>query len=171
MSYLVISPLSQLHKVAKQHQPREMITLLKAGTAVECPIMVNPEKHYFLSLNDITYQQDNLIMPNAAHIDDIVTIAYNWDRAHPLLIHCLMGISRSTACAFIIACTLNPQISEHEIAAILRKNAPFATPNHLMIDLADQKLGRSGCMRVAINKIGRGAEASEGIPFIMPVNF
>jgi predicted protein tyrosine phosphatase len=87
-----------------------------------------------------------------------------------LLIHCWAGISRSSAAAFAIACDRNPGF-ERAIATELRRRAPSATPNRLMVRLADDLLQRNGRMVEAIEAIGRGAEAREGEPYQLPLQW
>ena len=81
-----------------------------------------------------------------------------------------MGVSRSTAAAYIGVQILNPEVDELDLANALRWAAPFATPNPLMIKIADDILGRSGRMVDAIKSIGRGENAYEGSPFVFPLN-
>ncbi|WP_279100528.1 tyrosine phosphatase family protein [Bartonella apis] len=169
MAYLVVSPLSKLAETAIRYQPRELITLMNKGTAMECPAMIAENRHYFLEFNDINEPQEGLIAPSETEIYKLLDIAKNWNRSYPLLINCYMGISRSTAAAFVIACALEQKKTEAAIARLLRKNSPTATPNKLMVELADKILDRGGRMSSAIFDIGRGAEAFEGTPFILPV--
>ena len=82
------------------------------------------------------------------------------DDQRALLIHCWAGISRSSAAAFAIACDRNPGF-ERDIAIELRRRVAVATPNRLMVRLADDLLERDGRMIEAIARIGRGAEASK----------
>ncbi|MBP0574123.1 hypothetical protein J8J27_25825, partial [Mycobacterium tuberculosis] len=82
----------------------------------------------------------------------------------PMVVHCFAGISRSTAAAFIVACVLRPDLDEAELAASIRAQSPTATPNALLVRLADAHLGRNGRMIRAVDAIGRGADASEGHP-------
>jgi len=86
------------------------------------------------------------------------------------LIHCWAGISRSSAAAFAIACDRNPGF-ERDIADELRRRSPSATPNRLMVRLADDLLRRDGRMVDAIDGIGRGAEAREGEPYALPLKW
>ena len=169
MAYLVVSPLSKLAETAIRYQPRELITLMNKGTPMECPAMIAENRHYFLEFNDINEPQEGLIAPSETEIYKLLEIAKNWNRSYPLLINCYMGISRSTAAAFVIACALEQKKTEAAIARLLRKNSPTATPNKLMVELADKILDRGGRMSSAIFDIGRGAEAFEGTPFILPV--
>ena len=80
------------------------------------------------------------------------------------MIHCYAGISRSTASAYIIAAALAPQRDETELAKTLRRLSPSATPNPRLIAMADALLDRDGRMVEAIQAIGRGADAFEGVP-------
>lgn len=170
MAYLVVSPLSKLAETALLYKPRELVTLMNKGTVMERPAIIEENCHYYLGFNDISEPQEGLITPSENEIFKILDIAENWNRQFPLLINCFMGISRSTATAFLIACALQPKKSEQDIANLLRKNSPTATPNKLLVALADKILNRDGRMSRAIANIGRGAEAFEGTPFILPID-
>ena len=82
-----------------------------------------------------------------------------------MVVHCYMGISRSTASAYASVCALNPQRDELGIAQALRRASPTATPNIRIVSLADKLLGRDGRMVAAIETIGRGCLAEEAAPF------
>jgi predicted protein tyrosine phosphatase len=102
-------------------------------------------------------------------VEDLIRFARGWRRENPLVFHCFAGISRSTAAAYITACALAPHRDEAEIAAALRRASQTATPNALMVTLADEYLGRGGRMVDAIRSIGRGAEAPLGEPFTLHI--
>jgi predicted protein tyrosine phosphatase len=82
-----------------------------------------------------------------------------------MVVHCYAGISRSTAGAFVAACALNPGRDEMALARELRRLSATATPNIRIVSLADRVLGRGGRMVEAIDSIGRGEMAYEGVPF------
>jgi predicted protein tyrosine phosphatase len=84
-----------------------------------------------------------------------------------LVIHCHAGVSRSTAAAFIIACALAPSRRESEIADAIRQASHTATPNRRMVAIADAILKRNGRMSAAIERIGRGSDCYEGVPFVL----
>jgi predicted protein tyrosine phosphatase len=84
--------------------------------------------------------------------------------------HCWAGVSRSTAAAYITACSLAPDRDEAEIAAALRLASPTATPNARFVALADDILGRQGRMVAAVHSIGRGADCIEGTPFMLKID-
>ncbi|MCR9139105.1 MAG: tyrosine phosphatase family protein [Alphaproteobacteria bacterium] len=169
MPHLVVSSLSHLHTTAKAHGAREMITLLSSENDVKRPASIRPDRHLFLNMNDISVQIDSLRLPEDHHITRLIEFAQAWDRSAPLLIHCWMGISRSTAAAYITALALNPALDEERLASNLRQQSPTATPNRRMIALADSVLEREGRMVSAIERIGRGAETSIGMPFVLPL--
>ena len=126
--------------------------------------------HLHLAFNDIIDPRDGLIAPDAAIVSAINEFGSEVSDDRPLLIHCWAGISRSSAAAYMIACARNPG-HEFEIANELRRRAPFATPNALMIRLADDLLTRNGRMVAAIAAIGRGAEAFAGTPYVLPLAY
>jgi len=169
MPHLVVSPLARLADVALLHGPRDMITLINAGTPVVRPDCIHAERHLFLGFNDIIEAQAGLTPPSEEHVVQFVSFARSWNRAAPLLIHCFAGISRSTAAAYIIALALEPDQSEVQLARELRRRAPSATPNIRLITVADGILNRNGRMIDAIRGIGRGEDAFEGTPFVLPI--
>ena len=67
-----------------------------------------------------------------------------------MVVHCYAGISRSTASAFAAACLLNPHRDEGSIARQIRAASPIASPNRLIVSLADKALGRDGRMLRAL---------------------
>ena len=170
MPHIVVSPLSRLAESATRFGARDMVTLINIGTPVMRPLEIAEDRHLFLGFNDIIEPMEGMTLPAADHIESLLAFGKRWDRQAPLLIHCFAGISRSTAGAYITALSLNPALDEAALAQALRRNAPSATPNTRLIALADDILGRRGRMVDAINAIGRGEEAFEGTPFILPLS-
>ncbi|WP_419910459.1 tyrosine phosphatase family protein [Hoeflea sp.] len=169
MPHLVVCSLSKLSATAQMYQPREMVTLLSAEQEVQRPNGILDGRHLKLDMNDISTNVEGMIAPEDQHISRLVAFAREWDRSAPLLIHCWMGISRSTAAAYIVALALEPARNETELAQELRRRSPSATPNRRLVQLADTALDRGGRMIEAIDRIGRGSEATEGTPFILPL--
>ena len=98
-------------------------------------------------------------------VEKLIDFVTRWDRSAPIVVHCFAGISRSTAGAFITACALNPARDETTIAKCIRDSSPTAIPNMRLVTLADKILGREGRMVKAVQAIGPGVSAYEGIPF------
>lgn len=165
-----VAPLSQLQTVARQLPAYDLLTLLSpsADTSVLDGLM--PHQRLQLGFHDIAEARPDLIAPSRDMIDSILDFGRRRTPATPLLIHCWAGISRSSAAAYMLACDGNPG-RETAIADELRRRAPFATPNRLMVALADDLLQRHGHMIDAIARIGRGAEAFEGAPYQLPIDF
>tara|TARA_R110002020_G_C16251099_1_gene769815 strand:+ start:349 stop:855 length:507 start_codon:yes stop_codon:yes gene_type:complete len=166
---IYVTSLARLHETVERTGARHMVTLINAGTPVVRPQSVPEENHLFLGFNDITEIMDGMTPPGAEHIDQYISFLEGWDRATPLVVHCFAGISRSTAAGFIAACALQPERDEHEIAREIRKASPSATPNALLVALADERLGRDGRMSAAVKAIGRGADAYAGEPFLIAI--
>ena len=166
---IIVSPLSHLPRVIAARKPSHVMTLLSPDTEVPVCADIPPARRLILQFNDIGAPTLGLIAPAPATVQTILDFTAAWDRSAPMVIHCLAGISRSTAAAYILACASAPAGEEAAIAAHLRKVSPPATPNSLMISYADQLLGRDGRMIAAVADIGRGAMAYEGLPFDLDV--
>lgn len=170
MPHIIVAPLSRIGEVAERHGARHMVTLINADTPVPRPAVVSADDHLFLGFNDITVPVEGMTPPAAEHVESLLGFVQDrWDRSSPLLIHCFAGISRSTAAAYITAMALNPDLDEMDHALVLRRAAPSATPNIRLVGFADDILGRNGRMVSAIERIGRGSDAFEGTPFILPL--
>ncbi|HKN26592.1 MAG TPA: protein tyrosine phosphatase [Roseiarcus sp.] len=146
---------------------RSLVTLMEPGTRVDRPARIAPERHLYLGVSDIVAPEPGRVLPEPAHLQDLLGFVHAWDRAEPMLIHCFAGVSRSTAAAFIAACALNPSRDEFAVARALRAASPTATPNARLVALADAALERNGRMNEAIAEIGRGEECFEGTPFVL----
>ena len=169
MPVVYVCPLSQIHATVASTGARRLITLIDRGTPVPRPDAIAADAHLFLGVNDIVEVQDGLIAPAEEHVEQLLAFVGDWDRRDPIVVHCFAGISRSTAAAFITVCVTQPRRGEAEIAQRLRRASRFATPNALLVAIADDILGRNGRMVDAITAIGRGEMATESVPFALPL--
>jgi predicted protein tyrosine phosphatase len=160
-----VCPLARLQETVEDTGARHVVSLLGDETPVQRPAAISEENHLRLRVHDISEPLDGYIVPDEAHVTDLLRFVRRWDRRAPLVMHCYAGISRSTASAFASVCALNPQRDEVSIALALRDASPTATPNIRIVSLADRLLDRQGRMIAAIEAIGRGALAAEGTPF------
>jgi predicted protein tyrosine phosphatase len=158
---LVVCPLDQVQDMVRRHRPHAVVSLLDQPP----PPLDGDLARLVLRFHDIAEPQEGLVAPDAAHIIRLLTFAAARGPEETVLLHCWMGVSRSPAAAYILACAAAPAISEVQIARALREAAPGATPNPLMVSLADTHLGRGGRMTAAIALIGRGREEASGVPF------
>jgi predicted protein tyrosine phosphatase len=164
-----VCSLARLHSTVETTGARHVVTLLGADDHIDRPFGVPAGNHLFLRVHDISEPLDGHIAPDAEHVEDLIDFVRGWDRAAPLVVHCWAGISRSTAAAFVTVCALRPERDEHEIAWAIRRASPTATPNIRIVRFADAMLRRDGRMVTAIESIGRGRLAEEGIPFRLPL--
>ena len=166
MSRIFVCPLSDLDATLESSGARWMVSLMGPGKSSARPGRITSG---FLSLefHDIDGPRDDLLPPSAEDVTQLLEFFDGWDGEYPLLIHCWMGISRSTAAAAIALAQRDPTQDMEQLARRLRIASPMATPNRLMIALADEQLGLKGQLSAAIAAIGRGAEASQGEPFCL----
>jgi predicted protein tyrosine phosphatase len=160
-----VCSLARLHQTVENIGARHVVSLIGDEANLMRPAQVLPENHLWLRLHDISAPLDGYIMPGEEQIADLLRFVKRWDRRAPLVVHCYMGISRSTASAYASVCALNPERSEADIAQSLREASPTATPNIRIVSLADKLLGRNGRMVAAVETIGRGIMAEEAAPF------
>jgi predicted protein tyrosine phosphatase len=166
---IVVTSLSAAPSNVALHGAGQVISIL--SPASEFPVFegLAADRHLRLSFHDVAAATPGLLAPGAHDMQAMLGFLRQWNRQTPLLIHCWAGISRSTAAGFIATCLLHPQRDEAELAENLRAASPSATPNPMLVALADEALGREGRMVRAIQAIGRGADAYEGTPFSLMV--
>lgn len=163
-----VCSLARLEATAASSGASHLVTIVNIGTPVRRPSIIPADRHLFLGFHDLTEQSPDVVLPAVRHIEQLLEFVGDWDQAEPLLVHCYAGISRSTAAAFISLCATRPDRDEADIARMLRRASPTAFPNPLMVQIADDILGRGGRMSAAIASIGRGLEG-ESEPFMLPI--
>lgn len=165
MSRIYVCSLALLHETVAATGADHVLTVISAGSAVARPPEIAAQRHRAISVSDVVTAQPGAVLARREHIAEALDFARGWDQARPLVVHCYAGVSRSTACAFIAACALRPDLDEAGIAAAIRARSPTATPNPHFVALADAMLDRGGRMIAAIEAIGRGVDCYEGRPF------
>jgi predicted protein tyrosine phosphatase len=169
MSQLLVSPLSSLALTLETHRPSRLVTLLSPLHMIPSPKGFDRRTHLQLAVDDVNDPVAADFPPAREHVDRLIAFAREWDADAPLLIHCWAGISRSMASAFIILCDrLGPE-REMEIAQAMRRRAPHANPNLLLVRHADALLGREGRMVAALRMMGPPRVVVEGIPTAFPL--
>src|SRR5579871_5182993 len=164
-----VCPLSLVPETVARARASHLVSLINDNTPVARPQSIAAENHLFLGINDIVEPMDGMVLPAEDHVRELIAFIGGWDRERPMVVHCFAGISRSTAAAYVTLCAVNPSRDEEEIARQLRSASRFATPNPLIVSLADRLLDRGGRMVQAIAAIGRGADAIESVPFAIPI--
>src|SRR5256885_15978724 len=162
---LHVCSLAALPETVRATGASHILTVMANANQVQRPASVLEANHLKVSMDDITEQMDGFIAPSDTHIEQVLNFVRSWDRSAPLVVHCYAGISRSSASAFAAACMLNPHRDEISIARRIRAASPIASPNRLIVSLADRALGREGRMLRALDEMGPGSMIVEGRPF------
>ena len=162
---LHVCSLALLPETVRLTGASHILTVMANVAQVQRPLSVLEANHLRVQVDDITEVMDGFIAPSERHIEQVLNFVRGWDRSAPMVVHCYAGISRSTASAFAAACALNPHRDEVEIARKIRAASAIASPNRLMVGLADKALGREGRMLRALDEIGPGAMSVENQPF------
>jgi predicted protein tyrosine phosphatase len=164
-----VCSLARLHATVDETGARHVVTLLRLTDRVQRPSHIAPENHLVLAVDDISMPMDGYTIPAQEHVERLIEFARTWDRAAPMVVHCFAGISRSTAGAFAMACALNPERNEQQIAWEIRRASRTAQPNARIVSIADHLLKRDGRMVRAVETIGPGHAAAEGDPFRLDI--
>jgi predicted protein tyrosine phosphatase len=160
-----VCSLAALHGTVKAIGASHVLTVMANVDQVQRPESVLPANHLKVQMDDITEAMDGFVAPSDLHIEQVLNFVRGWDRNAPLVVHCYAGISRSTASAFAAACALNPHRDEIAIARQIRAASAIASPNRLIVSLADKALGREGRMLHALDQMGPGSMDVVGRPF------
>lgn len=112
-----------------------------------------------LRFHDIIDPRPGQVMPVPEHVAEILRFgdslretAMGREAGH-LLVHCHMGISRSTAAMLTLMAQNDAEgASEDALFARLREVRPQAWPNSVMIGFADEQLGRQGRLTEALRR-------------------
>jgi len=160
-----VCSLAALPSTVKATGASHVLTVMANVDQVRRPASVLPANHLKVQVDDITEAIEGFVVPSEIHIEQVLNFVRLWDRRAPLVVHCYAGISRSTASAFAAACALNPHRDEISIARQIRAASPIASPNRLIVSLADKALGREGRMLRALDEMGPSTMTAEGRPF------
>ncbi|MEN5084134.1 protein-tyrosine-phosphatase [Bosea sp. TWI1241] len=111
-----------------------------------------------LHFHDIIVPQQGRVHPTQEHVAAILDFggslrdsAAARQQGH-LLVHCHMGVSRSTAAMLSLMAQVHPDESEEALFARLRSVRPQAWPNSVMVGFADAQLGRGGRLVAALRR-------------------
>lgn len=116
-----------------------------------------PKHRLTLRFHDVILPHPDLTLPNKGHVEEVLAFGRTLPDSDPahILIHCHMGISRSTAAATALLLQARPALSDDEALAQIRSIRPQAWPNSLMIRFADELLGRGGRLTAALGRLYR----------------
>jgi predicted protein tyrosine phosphatase len=112
-----------------------------------------PDK-VMLRFHDAIQPAPGLLMPERQHVETILDFGRKLtgsasDNGH-LLVHCHVGVSRSTAAMACLLMQAHPNEIEDRIFSRLAELRPKAWPNSRMISFADELLGRGNRLNAAL---------------------
>ena len=162
---IIVSPLSAVQSLVDQHKVSHVVSLLGPDTPHRQFKGITAPCHLKLTFHDIITPAEGFTAPAPEDVETLIRFLDGWTRDNPMLIHCWAGISRSTAAAFTAMCHYHPDKDELRLAQQLRTLSHVATPNRRMVAFADDILNRRGRMVDAVDAIGRGEDAYEGVIF------
>lgn len=91
--------------------------------------------------------------PGHADVLSCLEFAHSIPEDSHLLIHCMAGISRSTATALTIITEFYGPGSERDAALNVQAIRPIANPNRLILKIADEILRRNGAISTAADSV------------------
>ncbi len=111
-----------------------------------------------LRFHDIIDPASGRIHPEPGHVEQILQFGESLREGLSarveghLLVHCHMGISRSTAAMLTLMAQNDVAADEDELFERLRGVRPQSWPNSVMIGFADEQLGRGGRLTEALRR-------------------
>jgi predicted protein tyrosine phosphatase len=122
----------------------------------------DPHRRATLHFHDEIEPGPRRILPQSEHVAAILafgrSLAQDADPDRPLhlLVHCHMGISRSTAAMAALLAQAHPEQDGDEIFERILQLRPQAWPNCLMVGFADELLQRNGGLTAALGRLYAG---------------
>jgi predicted protein tyrosine phosphatase len=118
----------------------------------------DPHHRTILRFHDIINPTEGMILPQPEHVEAVLRfgeeVAAGGDKRAEghLLVHCHMGVSRSTAAMLTLLAQTYPEENEDRLFERLTEIRPQAWPNSLMIGFADELLSRHGRLTDALRR-------------------
>ncbi|MCB5176173.1 tyrosine phosphatase family protein [Microvirga lenta] len=118
----------------------------------------DPHHRTILRFHDIIEPRPGMMMPEPEHVEAVLQFGEELAKSGPsraeghLLVHCHMGISRSTAAMLTLLAQTHPQESEDRLLERLAEIRPQAWPNSVMVGFADDMLSRGGRLTDALRR-------------------
>ncbi|MCY4096260.1 MAG: protein tyrosine phosphatase [Gammaproteobacteria bacterium] len=149
---IYISGLASMPKLVRQFDVRDLVSVINAEAQPPTPPEISSDRHHRCRVDDIVESRPGHTVPQSEHIAELIEFLHSWDTHTGLLIHCMAGVSRSTAVGLIahVLKTNDPRRSVMD----LRRAAPYAWPNRRIVSLADSILGLNGKLNHALKEMG-----------------
>ena len=168
---IYVCPLSRIEETVASSGARRLVTAAQRRHAGTRPASLRRGDHLFLSMHDITEEQPDMTPPGEKSCAQRCSISRELgpQRAAPDPLLCRHqpldrgGLHHRRRAG---AASATRSSSRRRCAG----SRPRPRPNIRLISIADRLLGREGRMVAAIESIGRGADAFEGVPFALKID-
>jgi predicted protein tyrosine phosphatase len=130
-----------------------VVSILDPGTPEpEALETYPPHDRLTLRFHDIVEPETGMIPPEFTHIEELLRFGRTClgGGVEHFLIHCHMGVSRSTAAATALLLQAHPDVADAAVLAHISNIRPQARPNARMIAFTDELLGRRGRLTQAL---------------------
>ena len=164
---IYVTSLFEMPHYVRALRPGYLVSIIQPEFQPDTPAGIDLTDHHRVPVHDIAQPAPGSIHPSQHHVAALIEFLHEWSVDRSLLIHCYAGISRSTAAA-LIALAMKTG-SELDAAATLRRAAPHAQPNRLIVSLADRILGLEGRLVAGREAMGAGEPALEGTLVELPI--
>ncbi len=154
-SMIIVSSLEAAPAAYKTYRPTYVISILDEREPAPPIFEALPKENHILFSEDCSRAVKEADCVNQdGRCDRLLKLADRWlqdgNKDASILIHCHQGVARSMAVAYILMCAIEKNHCEKVIAERLRKAAPHADPNLMLISEADALLHRDDRMVEAI---------------------
>lgn len=150
---IYVCSLAEMPEHAASLRPVRLVSLVQAEVQPPTPPGLAAARHLRLEIDDICDPAPGYVLPEAHHVETLIAFLRERALEEPVLLHCVAGVSRSTAAA-LVALVLDRDGEEVPMARLLRGAAPHARPNLRIVALADRLLGRDGRLIAACEAMG-----------------
>lgn len=147
---IIVSSLGHSEEAFRRFKPSHVISILDYDEPTPPIFDTLPAENHLRLIENCSAAANCNEAGDPSRCEKLIALAKSWEGDSPILIHCHQGVSRSMAAAYIIMCAVAEKRCEKEIAQHLRKAAPHADPNLLLISEADALLGRDDRMVEAV---------------------
>jgi predicted protein tyrosine phosphatase len=124
-----------------------VLTLLDPGwPSPDALVNLGARQYLEMRFHDIIDPHPALTAPEIEHVERLLAFGRgltNISGGH-LLVHCHMGISRSSAATFLLLAQARPDRAATELLAEIVRIRPHAWPNLRMVELGDAMMARDG---------------------------
>jgi predicted protein tyrosine phosphatase len=158
LSRLTICGLDELDRHSAASVTHVLSILDPAWPEPEAFFSYDPHHRTTLHFHDVVEALPGMELPRREHVEQVLAFGAAFERERAglpdshLLIHCHAGISRSTAAMASLLAQAHPDEAEDRVFERLVAIRPQAWPNSLMIEFADDLLGRGGRLVGALRR-------------------